>query len=386
MLLFTRIPVLLAGYAATLIIGLPASGVRPISPDLLRDLPARWDATWYTEIARTGYRYDPGLGPDEQQPIVFFPLYPMLMRTLAAFTTPERGTLRYEAYLEMRQVHLAWCGLLISLVAFAGALVVVHRWAELHGGADAAGATVVLLSAYPFAVFFSAPYTEALFLLCITGACYAFERGRLPLAGVAGLLAGLTRPNGVMLSVALGLLALAPLRRRERGWVLRMGGGLLAAAMPAVGMLLYTAYVYRLTGNPLAWVEAQVAWGRELDSTAAHYAWMWRTIAGEGILAYVHAVPAEAVQVVPVVFSLALVWPVWRRIGPAYAVFMLANLLPPMIQGGVLSLGRFTATLFPQFLALALLVPAERRTGWLIGFAIGQGLIAAVFFTWRPVY
>jgi hypothetical protein len=244
----------------------------------------------------------------------------------------------------------------------------------------------VLLSTYPFAVYFSAPYTEALFLLLVTGACYAFEQGRLRVAGAAGLLAGLTRPNGVMLSLVLGVLALAPLRRRERGWVGRTSRGLFAAAMPAVGMLLYCAFVYELTGNPLAWVEAHAAWGRRLDSTATHYAWMWRTIADEGVLAYVRSVPAEAVQVVPGVFSLALVWPVWRRIGPAYAVFMLANLLPPMIQGGVLSLGRFTATLFPQFLALALLVPAERRTGWLIAFAIGQGLIAAVFFTWRPVY
>jgi len=386
MLLITRVPVLLAGFAATLIVGLPASGIRPISQDPLRDLPARWDATWYTEIARTGYQYDPRLGPDEQQRIVFFPLYPMLMRTLAAFATPERSAMKYEEYLEMRQVHLAWCGLLISLVAFAGALVVVYRWAELRGGADAAGATVVLLSTYPFAVFFSAPYTEALFLLLIAGACYAFEQGRLPLAGAAGLLAGLTRPNGVMLSVVLGLLALAPLRRRERGWVRRTSAGLVAAAMPAVGMLLYSAFIYRLTGNPLAWLEAQAAWGRKLDSTAAHYAWIWRTLADEGVLAYVRTVPAEALQVVPVVFSLALVWPVWRRIGPAYAVFILGNLLPPLIQGGLLSLGRFTATLFPQFLALALLVPPERRTGWIIAFAIGQGLIAAVFFTWRPVY
>jgi hypothetical protein len=86
------------------------------------------------------------------------------------------------------------------------------------------------------------------------------------------------------------------------------------------------------------------------------------------------------------VFSLAMVWPVWRRIGPAYAVFILANLLPPVMQGGMLSLGRFTATLFPQFLALALLLPPERRINWIIAFSIGQGLIAAVFFTWRPIY
>jgi hypothetical protein len=386
MLLATRLPVLVVGYAATLIIGLPPS-TGHISQEPLRDLPARWDATWYMQIARDGYRYDPRLGPDKQQSIVFFPLYPMLMRTLAAFTTPDRGpTMTYDQYSEIRQVHLAWCGLLISLLAFVCALVVVYRWAELHAGTEAAAGTVVLLSTYPFAVYFSAPYTEAVFLLLGTAACYAFEKGRLPMAGAAALLAGLTRPNGIMLSLVLGILALAPLRRRERGWLSRTSGGLLVAATPAIGMLLYCSYIYRLTGNPFAWVEAQAAWGRNFGATATHYAWSWRTIADEGVLAYIRAVPTEAVQVVAVGFSLALVWPVWRRVGAAYAVFILANVVPPMIQGGVLSLGRFTGTLFPQFLALALLVPPERRTNWIIAFAIGQGLIAAVFFTWRLIY
>ena len=386
MLLTTRVMVLVAGYAATLIIGLPAS-ITPISPDPLRSLPARWDATWYMDIAGFGYRYDLRRGAAEQQPIVFFPLYPMLIRGLDAATRPARpATMKYPEYIEMRLVRLAWCGLVISLVAFAGALVVLYRWAELHGGADAAAATVVLLSSYPFAVYFSAPYTESLFLLLASGACYAFERRRLPVAAAAGLLAGLTRPNGVMLSLLLGILALEPLRRREAGWMRQTAAGLLTASMPAVGLLLYTGFVYQLTGNPLAWVNAQAAWGRQFSTTAEHYASMWHTIADQGLFAYLRAVPTEAVQVIALLLSLGLVWPVARRIGAAYAVFMLANLLPPLVQGGLLSMGRFTATLFPQFLALALLIPGERRANWIVAFGIGQGLVAAVFFTWRPLF
>ena len=34
----------------------------------------------------------------------------------------------------------------------------------------------LLLAAYPFAVYYSAPYTEALFLLGSAGACYHFLR------------------------------------------------------------------------------------------------------------------------------------------------------------------------------------------------------------------
>ena len=386
MLLATRLPVLLTGLAATLLIGLGPNEFRHISQDPLRNLPARWDATWYMEIARIGY-HDPARRADAQQPVVFFPVYPLLMRTLAAFTTPDRTARNaYDEFLEIRQVHLVWCGVVISLLAFVAALVLVFRWAELHGSREAAGGTVVLLSAYPFAVFFSAPYTESLFLLLVAGAFYAFETGRLRAAAVAGLLAGLTRPNGMMLALPLGVLALGELRRRDPGWPRRLTSRLLVASMPPVGVLLYCAYMKSLTGDAFAWVRAQSAWGRDRTLTLEHYQWIWTTVTEDGVLAYVRAVPAEAVQLVGVVFALTLIWPLWRRVGAAYALFVLANLVPPLIQGGLLSFGRFTATLFPLFLTMALLVPPARRTGWVIAFAIGQGLVAAVFFTWRPIY
>lgn len=387
MLLVTRLTVLLAGFFAVLVIGTPQPPPLQISADPLRDLPSRWDAEWYGDIAREGYRYDPDAAPNTQQPIAFFPLYPIAMRTLGAFTIPDRTVaMRFEEYLEIRRVRLAWGGVVISLVAFLCALVVVYRWAEWRGGPEAAAATVVLLSAYPFAVFFSAPYTEAVFLLFIVGACHAFERGRLVTAGVAGLLAGLTRPNGAFLSLVLALLALAPLRRREPGWARRAFMGLVVAAMPGIGMLIYSAYIYQLTGDPFGWVDAQAAWGRRFDSTVEHYAWILKVLSREGLLAYVRMLPVEVLQSVAVLFSLAMVWPVWRRLGPAYAVLILVNLLPPLFRGGMLSAGRLTAVLFPQFLALALLLPPARRTNWIIVFAIGQGLAAAMFFTWRPLY
>jgi hypothetical protein len=386
MLLTTRLPVLLIGYAATLLVGLTTT-VRYISEDPLSNLPSRWDAAWYMDIARVGYEFDSNGGPDRQQSIVFFPLYPMLTRTLAAFTTPDRtAQMQYQEFLEMRQVHIVWCGVLISLLAFAAATVVIFRWARLRADAETAAGTVALLAAYPFAVFYSAAYTESLFLLLAAGACYAFERGRLPLAGLAALLAGLTRPNGVMLCVPLGVLALAELRRRAPGWMARTGTRVMVAAMPAVGLALYCAFIYGLSGDPFAWVEAQTAWGRDRGATFAHYEWIWRTIQNEGLLAYVRMLPAEALQIPAVVFAIAMAWPVWRRLGPAYGLFVLANLLPPLLQGGLLSSGRFTGVLFPIFLALAQLVPAGRRTGWIVAFALGQGLIATLFFTGRPVY
>ncbi len=69
---------------------------------------------------------------------------------------------------------------------------------------------------YPFALFYSAAYTESLFLLTVVAACYHFERDELWQAGLWGLIAGLTRPNGCLLSVVLALMAIRPLW--SSGW------------------------------------------------------------------------------------------------------------------------------------------------------------------------
>jgi hypothetical protein len=53
--------------------------------------------------------------------------------------------------------------------------------------------------------------------------------------------------------------------------------------------------------------------------------------------------------------------------------------------GGLPSLGRYTAVLFPIFLFLGTL--SSRTVMILLGlFLLGQAFVGAMFFTWRPLY
>ena len=81
-----------------------------------------------------------------------------------------------------------------------------------------------------------------------------------------------------------------------------------------------------------------------------------------------------------------MLWPVLRRLGLAYAAFVLVNLAPPLLAGGLLSMGRLSSTLFPVFLALAAMLPRRAVTPLITAWGLGQGLVAALFFTWRPLY
>jgi hypothetical protein len=256
------------------------------------------------------------------------------------------------------------------------------------GEARAADA-VALMAAYPFAVYFSAAYTESLFVLGAIGAVYHFRRDEWIAAGAWGLLVGLTRPNGCFLSVVLAAL-IAERWWRDRtaaGWSgLRLSKSLLAAAMPGIGMLLFSAYIYYLTGSPFGWARVhEGGWGRTyegLQPVARAYGWL----TDEGLFHVIEGVPFDTLNSLGLIFALLMLWPVLRRLGPAMALFVLINVTPPMLAGGVLSMGRLTSTLFPVFIALAASLPPRTARTFVTVFALGQGLATALFFTWRPLF
>ncbi|HEX9369037.1 MAG TPA: mannosyltransferase family protein [Vicinamibacterales bacterium] len=380
--LLSRVAVLVAGYFAVVTIGLAQSSVGfTASSDPALNLPARFDAAWYAGIALDGYYFEGRF--DKQQNVAFFPAFPLLERVIGY----PLGAFAPAVPRERRLARLLWGGVILSLITFAWAAVYVWRLARDTIGEDRASAAVALLAAYPFAVFFSAAYTESLFLLGAAATIYHFRRRELVRAAGWGLLVGLTRPNGCFLSVVLALLIVEKLRFSEITKLLnhQITKSLAAASAPGIGMLIYSAYVRHLTGSWFGWARLHAAWGRSYSGLApVERAYGW--ITDEGLLHVVEGVPFDTLNSLGVIFALVMLWPVFRRLGVAYAAFVLVNLVPPLLAGGVLSMGRLSATLFPLFLALAASVSPRTVTPLVTAFAMGQGLAAALFFTWRPLF
>ncbi len=363
----TRLGVLVVGWLGIVLIGYAPNTppYRVYGNDFL-DMPARWDTGWYLGIAEDGYRYRPS-SSNPQQNIAFFPAYPLLMR--------------YGAWLIPGQT--LWVGVAVSLIAFFAASIYLFRLARAYLDNTAAAAGVALLATYPFALYYSAAYTESLFLLTIVAACYHFERDELWKAGLWGLVAGLTRPNGCLLSVVLALMAIRGYRTTP--WRV-FADRVAVAAAPGIGMLIYSTFIFFLTGNPLQWAAQNTAWGRVyrgLDSLVLDHI---RYIQINGWYDYMMTQSLDIIHVVAIAITLGSAWPVYRRFGAPYAVMIIVNVLLPLTMGGLLSMGRVTAVLFPVFLWLGAAIPAHHRSAWLIGFSILQGMFAIAFFTWRPVY
>jgi len=379
--LATRGGVLAVGFLAVILIGFPPEATsrwRIYSNDFL-DMPARWDTGWYLGIAMEGYKFDPNARADYQQNIAFFPAFPLTVRYLSAVLGRQP----------------LWTGVGVSLVAFFLALGYFLRLARDELRDEGAAVTaVMLLAAYPFAVFFSAAYTEGLFLLTLVGAVYHFRRGELWRSAGWGFVCGLTRPNGCFLSVVLGLMAVAPMWDAAKwrtilpppvGWPV-IGKRLLAAAAPGLGMLTFSAYIYQLTGHPFKWTLQNVAWGRVYRSLDSIVSDRVDFIATNGLYNYASTQTIDFIYLLAVLFAIGSAWPVYRRFGLPYAVLLLVNTLPPMAAGGLLSMGRVTSVLFPAFLWMGSAIPARHRTAWIACFACLHGFVAVMFFTWRPLF
>ncbi|OGN81557.1 MAG: hypothetical protein A2X23_13040 [Chloroflexi bacterium GWC2_73_18] len=231
----SRAIVLAAALAAEhLVVRNPALTSGDAAP-VLRSLTS-WDGWWYLAIVRDGYHAAPLTGAYHDY--AFLPLYPLLV-----------------AFLSLPWP--AWVGLvavLVSNAAFAAALVLLERLGRPYLGRRSADAAA-LLAVFPFAAVFSMAYAESLFLALSLGAFLAAERGRRGIAGILLALAALTRLQGILLVVPLAILFL-----RQDGWRLRASLAWLLAAPAAT--LGFFAYVAALTGEPRAYLEAQIAWGR----------------------------------------------------------------------------------------------------------------------------
>jgi hypothetical protein len=419
----SRFAVLFVGYLAVIFIGFPG-GSPPfrISRNELVNLPMRWDAGWYLSLAMDGYSFRSGSG--RQENVAFFPAFPMLTRVGAALLGAHGGMVKNTDGLNVAEFmfhqhrRIAMAGMIVSLGAFAWALVYLFRLAREMLDDDAAAGAVVFCCAYPFSLFYSAFYTESLFLLTLVGTFYHFRRREWFGAAVWGLMLGLTRPNGCLISIPLGLMALQQSldggkvnvwwrrgafvddekRPEQAGFTASLDGGaarfnmarfvpaILVASMPGIGMLIFSAYLYSVSGNAFAWLEAHQAWGRVYEGVGGLFAGHAKLATELGVYEYSQRQPVDLVNSAASVLALVLTWPVARRLGVAYAALLLLMVVPPLAAGGFMSMGRVTSTLFPLFLYLGWAIRGTSRSSLATACAVAQGFFAALYWTWRPLF
>jgi hypothetical protein len=77
---------------------------------------------------------------------------------------------------------------------------------------------------------------------------------------------------------------------------------------------------------------------------------------------------------------------VWRRLGAAYALFMLLNLWLPLSSGVFEGVGRYCSVLFPCFIWLATIRSRYLSTALVVTFALFYTLGLSLFTTIHPLF
>ncbi|GCE21014.1 mannosyltransferase family protein [Dictyobacter kobayashii] len=333
--LTTRLLLILVTYFGYILLTQEKYSGAPIAFSTFLNTWNQWDATRYIHIAQSGYQlpYD----------LAFFPLFSLLIAI-------PGHLLGDWSYLPL--------GMLISNAALLGSLFVIYQIAAEAGGDQVGRRSILYLCIFPTAFFFFAAYNESLFLLLSSGTLLALRRQRWWLAGLLGLLAALTRSAGIMLAAPyLYELWLA------RESVLASKGKMLASLLPIVliplGLILYSIYCWKLTGNFLTFVNVQAHWSRQTS-------WPWQGFIQTifelfwhqpfGSFNQVHILLDATATVTFII--LAIIGR--KKLRPTYTLWLALLLLSILISSSIgqrdpfISNQRFVLEMFPAFITLAM--------------------------------
>jgi hypothetical protein len=289
----------------------------------------RWDSLWYIEIAKNGYRF----GPDAPPTTSFFPFYPMCMRLVHHYTK-----LPHDA-------GWALSGIIVSNLALIAALCYLVLLIRLDFDETIASRAVFYMSIFPVTLFFSAVYTESLFLLIVVAAFYYARKGRWLLAGLIGVAGAICRAPGFLLIVPLAVEYLAQKDFRWRD----IKVDILPLILIPLGLIGHLAYLRFRFGTWDILAQSQAIWGHSFVLLPVT---IWKFFADHHPFSPLNIAD---IDVVFLLFFLALLVYGALRLRLSYTVFAAVSLFFVTTWGFPNALSRYGLVIFPFFVALALL-------------------------------
>jgi hypothetical protein len=193
-------------------------------------------------------------------------------------------------------------------------------------------------------------------------------------------------PNGILIGVPLAVLALQG--RPGMAALLRRG---VALALVPTCLGIFCWYVWTLSGDPLAWLAVQDQhWGYSLG----HPPWqqllkMLDRLERYGWYGYFFVsdmAPYRLLHGVTALVFLGLTPLVFKTLGAGLGLYVLVSLLVPLSGNALEGIGRYSAVLFPVFMAAAAKTGPRGHEAILVVSALFLAALVVLFVTLHPVY
>lgn len=334
--------------------------------DYLRALCV-YDCNAYERLALNGYEGRPsGFDKGDANNWAFFPVFSIMVWALNKLTG-----------LSM----LVGGSILSLLLTVWGAII---SWPLFERKFRAYFLFCFFLFLGPFSYYFNTLYTESLFILLTCAGFVMLRRGDYVMAGVAGLFLSATRSTGLLFAPAI-LIGAFQNHVRDGGrpfdffktlW--KRTDLMLAVALVPVGLSVFAIYLYLHSGDALAFVHIQRAWGRTFRNPFGN---LWQALTVQFLTNKNYSsistdLAFGLAAVAGIALSAAMAW----RGKWDWAIFSLFAVLLPL-STNTYSMLRFVVGIAPV-LIMAAILGAERK--WLFYLLLPALLILDVMLlpTW----
>ncbi len=312
----------------------------------------RWDCGWFGTVLASGYD---GASQREAGAAANWPFHPLF--PLTAY--PFRYWLKFSS-----ATSLVLASKMALLAAIYGFLLMVRGPADTTADYIKAGSLVAF---NPYLIYAHAGYSEPLYFALLAFAFYFATRARWIASGLAGGFLSATRVVGFLFSISYAVVAL-----RNSGWrshwrkydLDRLIGFLLCP----LGTAVYMLYLYHHTGDALAQVHNQVAWGK---SAGNPFHMLWICLVGHHWL---------RVWGIMVVAGLAAsTWLFWLR-KPEMGIYLAISILIPL-SAGYFGIPRYIWWQ-PPFLYAIYCLLKRHSAWWVVYTAFAAGMASFMIVEW----
>ena len=291
-----------------------------------------WDANSYIQIARDWYH---------DQYFAYFPLYPIILKLCS--------------YLTLGNYALA--GLLLNFgLSFGSAYLLFKLCKEEFYDEKTGFWANAFLFFFPTAFFFTAIYTEALFLFLGIAVMYFLRKKNWFAVAFFAFFAAMTREVGGMLILPIAYVVLKDFQEDKLKKIL-------AISSPVLGVLAVLLIYYLSSGNPLIFLEKHQEFGKTLSLPHVPIIDAIRNFSlynGWNLLCFL--------------FTVVLTWQTYRIMTKQYFLYCVAVLLPPLCSANLEGYSRYLLTAFPLFMILGSLGSTKANSYDKKYFKLVQGL------------
>ena len=228
-----------------LVMGIAFLAYRAQNPDagyvlIWERMTTAGDAPHYLFLAEEGYQ---SFGEKENL-IVFYPLYPVMIRILARLFLFQN----YEL-----------AGIIISQISTGAAAIFLYKLLRLDYNEEPSAEAVFLFLTYPFMMFTMGVFTEGIFLALTIAALYFIRKHAWVKVGILGMMASLCRMQGILLFVPAVYELIVMLAGKRSDWKKFLNKRQWMLTIMPVGFLAYLMLNFIKQGDCFSFMKHQSA-------------------------------------------------------------------------------------------------------------------------------